>query len=47
MAARRPNRRLRFPDGGHVVHVDNPAGFTEEVKAFLQDPQKLIGRRDQ
>jgi hypothetical protein len=39
--------RLRSLDGGHVVHVDNPTGFTEEVKAFLQDPQKFIGRRDQ
>jgi pimeloyl-ACP methyl ester carboxylesterase len=47
MAARRPSTRLRSLDGGHVVHVDNPAGFTEEVKAFLQDPQKFVGRRDQ
>ena len=47
MAARRPNTRLRSLDGGHVVHVDNPAGFTEEVKAFLQDPQRFVGRRDQ
>jgi pimeloyl-ACP methyl ester carboxylesterase len=47
MAARHPNMRLLFLDGGHVVHVDNPAGFTEEVKAFLQDPQRFVRRRDQ
>jgi hypothetical protein len=39
--------RLRSLDGGHVVHVDNRAVFTEEMKTFLQDPQKFIGRRDQ
>ncbi len=37
MAARRPNTRLMTLDGGHVVHVDNPAGFTGAVQAFLQD----------
>jgi len=47
MAARRPNTRLRPLRGGHVVHFDNPVAFTEEVKAFLHDPQKFVGRRDQ
>ena len=35
MAARRPNTSLRTLGGGHVVHVDNPVGFTEAVKTFL------------
>jgi len=47
MAARRPNTRLRSMDGGHVVHFDNPVGFTEEVKTFLQDPQRFVETRDQ
>lgn len=37
MAARRPNTRLVTLDGSHVVHVDNPAGFTAAVQAFLRD----------
>ncbi len=37
MAARRPNTRLQSIEGGHVVHFDNPAGFTEAVQAFLQE----------
>jgi pimeloyl-ACP methyl ester carboxylesterase len=36
MASRRPNTSLVMLDGGHVVHVDNPVGFTSVVKAFLQ-----------
>jgi esterase len=36
MAARRRNARLEILDGGHVVHMDNPAGFAEAVKKFLQ-----------
>jgi hypothetical protein len=24
--------------GGHVVHFDNPVGFTEVMRAFLRDP---------
>jgi pimeloyl-ACP methyl ester carboxylesterase len=37
MAARRPNTRLQVLDGGHVVHLDNPAGFTKAVKGFLHN----------
>jgi pimeloyl-ACP methyl ester carboxylesterase len=36
MAARRPNARLEVLDGGHVVHMDNPAGFAQAVREFLQ-----------
>ena len=36
MALRRPNTRLEVLDGGHVVHMDNPSGFVEAVKKFLQ-----------
>jgi pimeloyl-ACP methyl ester carboxylesterase len=36
MAARRPNARLEILAGGHVVHMDHPAGFAEAVKKFLQ-----------
>ena len=37
MAKRRPNTRLVSIEGGHVVHIDNPVGFTEAVRAFLRD----------
>jgi len=37
MAARRPNTRLVTLEGGHVVHRDNPTGFTSAVQAFLRD----------
>ncbi len=37
MTARRPHTRLVTLDGGHVVHVDNPTGFTSAVQAFLRD----------
>lgn len=37
MASRRPNTRLEVLDGGHVVHLDNPSGFAEAVKKFLQE----------
>jgi pimeloyl-ACP methyl ester carboxylesterase len=36
MAARRPHTRLAVLDGGHVGHADNPKGFTETVRTFLQ-----------
>ncbi|MGP0019703.1 MAG: alpha/beta fold hydrolase [Candidatus Sulfotelmatobacter sp.] len=36
MASRRANARLEVLDGGHVVHMDNPSGFTETVKKFLR-----------
>ncbi len=39
MATRRPNTRLQSLEGGHVIHFDNPAGFAEEVKMFLQNLQ--------
>lgn len=35
MAARRPRTRLVSLDGGHVVHVDNPQGFADAVRGFL------------
>jgi esterase len=35
MAARRPNTILKTLDGGHVVHFENLAGFTDAVKEFL------------
>lgn len=37
MAARRPNTYLKTLEGGHVVHFDNPIGFTGAVRAFLQE----------
>ncbi len=37
MASRRPNTRLVTLDGGHIVHADNPSGFTETVQQFLRD----------
>lgn len=37
MAARRPNTRLVTLDGSHVVHVDNPVGFTAAVRVFLRE----------
>lgn len=37
MASRRPNTHLKILDGGHVLHLDNPAGFTNAVKEFLQE----------
>ncbi len=37
MATRRPNTRLQTLQGGHIIHVDNPAGFTEAVQAFLRE----------
>jgi esterase len=37
MASRRPNTRIEVLDGGHVVHMDNPSGFAEAVKTFLQE----------
>jgi len=46
MAARRPNTRLRTLQGGHVVHFDNLAGFTETVKTFLRNPQGFIRAKD-
>lgn len=36
MVERRPNSRLVTLDGGHVVHLDNPSGFTNTVQEFLQ-----------
>jgi pimeloyl-ACP methyl ester carboxylesterase len=36
MASRRFNSRIEVLDGGHVVHMDNPSGFAEAVKTFLQ-----------
>jgi esterase len=37
MASRRPNTRLLVLEGGHVVHMDNPAGFANAVSGFLRD----------
>ncbi len=36
MAARRPDTALVTLAGGHVVHADNPAGFAQAVKTYLQ-----------
>jgi esterase len=36
MAVRRLNTSLKTLDGGHVIHFDNPTGFTSAVKEFLQ-----------
>lgn len=36
MAIRRPNTRMQVLKGGHIVHLDNPADFTETVYQFLQ-----------
>jgi esterase len=36
MAERRPNTSLRVLDGGHVLHVDDPSGFTDAVREFLR-----------
>ncbi len=35
MAAQRPNTQLQVLEGGHVIHFDNPHGFTESIKNFL------------
>lgn len=35
MAARRPNTTLVELDGCHAVHFDNPEGFVDAVRAFL------------
>jgi esterase len=37
MAARRPCTRFATLNGGHVVHVDSPAEFTQMVRAFLRE----------
>ena len=36
MASRRPNTRLETLDGGHILHADNPTGFSNAVNEFLQ-----------
>jgi esterase len=37
MASRRPNTRLVKLSGGHVVHFNNPLGFTKTVGDFLHE----------
>ncbi|MEO6147546.1 MAG: alpha/beta hydrolase, partial [Sulfuriferula sp.] len=37
MAAGRTNTHFVTLDGGHVVHLDNPNGFTNTVQEFLHD----------
>lgn len=37
MAVRRPNTSLRVLDGGHITHVDDPAGFADAVREFLRN----------
>jgi pimeloyl-ACP methyl ester carboxylesterase len=37
MTLRRPNTRLNVLDGGHAIHVDNPAGFADTVQEFLRE----------
>lgn len=36
MAARRPNTILKTLDGEHVIHFENPDGFTNAVREFLR-----------
>jgi pimeloyl-ACP methyl ester carboxylesterase len=36
MATRRANTRVAALDAGHVVHFDDPAGFTDAVESFLR-----------
>lgn len=36
MANRRPNTNLQVLDGGHAIHRDNPIGFSQALKDFLQ-----------
>lgn len=43
MAERRPDARLRILQGGHVVHFDNPNGFTEVLLEFLAE---VVARGD-
>jgi pimeloyl-ACP methyl ester carboxylesterase len=40
MASIRRNTRHVTIDGGHVIHVDNPQGFVNEVQVFLGDLPK-------
>jgi esterase len=37
MVERRPASRLEVLPGGHVVHFDNPDGFTAQVRSFLAE----------
>jgi esterase len=37
MAARRPGTRLVTLEAGHVIHVENPAGFESSVRNFLNE----------
>jgi esterase len=37
MAAKRPNTRLVTLHGGHVVHADTAAAFTQAVSSFLSE----------
>jgi len=48
MAVRRPHTHLQSLAAGHVVHMDNPAGFGEAVEAFLRElrmPRSQSGKR--
>lgn len=36
MATRRANTRVAALDAGHVVHFDDPTGFTDAVESFLR-----------
>jgi pimeloyl-ACP methyl ester carboxylesterase len=36
MAQRRANTTLVTLDGGHILHVENPVGFTAAIKGFLK-----------
>ncbi|HWW88779.1 MAG TPA: alpha/beta hydrolase, partial [Vicinamibacterales bacterium] len=37
MESRRPNTHFLTLQGGHIVHLDNAAGFAEAVKKFLDE----------
>lgn len=35
MAVRRPNTQLITLNGGHILHYDDPVGFTANIRQFL------------
>lgn len=41
MALRRPHTTLHLMEGGHVLHLDNPSGFTDIVRPFLRTLSQL------
>ena len=35
------SRRVVVADAGHMVMMDNPEGFTSEVRAFLEESDRV------